>query len=122
VKGGFTSERGQHPAGVRVTHANRTKSAAAPVVIELGVPAGYSLVYEDLGQLQTAGVIRGYRVASDKITLKGDGLAAGQSLELIYRLIAQVPSSMRVARSQVYQAVLSGAGVEQGTEDVLTAK
>ena len=101
---------------------NQTKNKTAPVIVELGVPAGYYPAYEDLQQMQNAGVLRGFQIDNGKITVNLDGLDAGQKVELSYRVIANVPGSVRIPRSRVYQAITSGDWVEDGTAEMLVTR
>jgi CD109 antigen len=107
---------------VVATLINQTKDKTAPVIVELGVPAGYYPAYEDWQQLQDTGVVRGYQVEGTKIIVNLDGLDAGAKIELPYRLIANIPGSVRVPPSKVYQAITASDAVEAGTGEVLVVK
>jgi hypothetical protein len=107
---------------VVATLINQTKDKTAPVIVELGVPAGYYPAYEDWQQLQDTGVVRGYQVEGTKIIVNLDGLDAGAKIELPYRLIANIPGSVRVPPSKVYQAITASDAVEVGTGEVLVVK
>ncbi|NJO12882.1 MAG: hypothetical protein HC872_04795, partial [Gammaproteobacteria bacterium] len=79
---------------VRATIVNQTKNKTAPVIVELGVPAGYYPNYEDFQQMMNAGMIRGIQILDGKVVLNLDGLEAGQKIDLPYRLIANIPGSV----------------------------
>jgi hypothetical protein len=105
---------------VRATIVNQTKNKTAPVIVELGVPAGYFAYYDDLAQ--SSSYVRGVQIVDGKATINLDGMDAGQKIDLNYRVIANIPGSVRIPRSRVYQAISSGDAVEEGTGEVLVSK
>jgi uncharacterized protein YfaS (alpha-2-macroglobulin family) len=88
-------------ASVRVV--NNDPRDANMVVIDLGLPPGFSLMSEDFDALVDKGVIEKYSVAARQIIVYLERLAAKNPLEFSYRLRAKFPIKAATPASRVYR-------------------
>ena len=88
-------------ASVRVV--NNDPRAANMVVIDLGLPPGFSLMTEDFDKLVESKVIQKYTVAARQIIVYLDKLASRKPLEFSYRLRAKFPIKAATPASSVYR-------------------
>ena len=88
-------------ASVRVV--NNDPRAANMVVIDLGLPPGFSLMSEDFDKLVERKVIEKYSVAARQIIVYLDKLASKKPLEFSYRLRAKFPMKAATPASRVYR-------------------
>jgi len=88
-------------ASVRVV--NNDPRAANMVVIDLGLPPGFSLMSEDLDKLVERKAIEKYSVAARQIIVYLDKLASKKPLEFSYRLRAKFPMKAATPASRVYR-------------------
>jgi hypothetical protein len=86
---------------------NHAIARSGPVIAELGVPAGFYVLYDDLSSAQSAGQIGNYAINDNRLVISLNDLQAGQQVELKYRLIAQSPGRVRVPPSSIYPAVVT---------------
>ncbi len=73
------------------------------VVLDLGVPPGFSVVSEDLDAMIQAEKIEKYTVAGRQLIVYLDHLDAGATVALSYRLRAKVPLRAQTGPSRVYE-------------------
>jgi len=88
-------------ASVRVV--NNDPRDANMVVIDLGLPPGFSLMSEDLDKLVERKAIEKYSVAARQIIVYLDKLASKKPLEFSYRLRAKFPMKAATPASRVYR-------------------
>ncbi len=88
-------------ASVRVVNNDPRK--ANMVVIDLGLPPGFSLMSEDLDKLVERKVIEKYSVAARQIIVYLDELASKKPLAFSYRLRAKFPIKAATPASRVYR-------------------
>jgi uncharacterized protein YfaS (alpha-2-macroglobulin family) len=88
-------------ASVRVV--NNDPRDANMVVIDLGLPPGFTLLAEDLDRLVEDKVIEKYTVAARQIIVYLDRLASREPLEFSYRLRAKFPVKAATPASRVYR-------------------
>jgi hypothetical protein len=89
------------PATATVT--NRMKQAAAMVMLDLPVPAGFAAVPEDLAKRVEEGKIAKYEIQARRIVVYLRDLAPGKALELRYGLRATMPAQVTVPAARVYE-------------------
>ena len=82
---------------------NNDPRAANMVVIDLGLPPGFSLMSEDLDKLVERKAIEKYSVAARQIIVYLDKLASKKPLEFSYRLRAKFPMKAATPASRVYR-------------------
>jgi uncharacterized protein YfaS (alpha-2-macroglobulin family) len=88
-------------ATVRVL--NNDAREANMIVIDLGLPPGFTVLSEDLDKLVERGVIKKYTIAARQIIVYLDKLASHKPLELSYRLRARFPIRVATPASTVYR-------------------
>ena len=82
---------------------NTTKDSLKMLIVDLGIPPGFSPVTEDLEALKARGDIQKYQLTGRQIILYLDGIAAHQTLTFTYRLEAQYPVKVQGAEARVYE-------------------
>lgn len=88
--------------GVRAEIELLTRGAAGTVIVQLGLPPGFTPVTEDLDALVEAGQIERYELAGQQIILYLTNVRGGQVYSFPYRLQARYPLSAQTTASQVY--------------------
>jgi hypothetical protein len=88
-------------AAVRVV--NNDPREANMVVIDLGLPPGFTVLSEDLDKLVERKIIEKYTIAARQIIVYLDKLASRKPLELSYRLRAKFPIKAATPASTVYR-------------------
>jgi len=88
-------------ATVRVV--NNDPREANMVVIDLGLPPGFTVLSEDLDKLVERKTIEKYTIAARQIIVYLDKLASRKPLELSYRLRAKFPIKAATPASSVYR-------------------
>ncbi len=83
--------------------SNRMKQEAAMVMIDLPVPAGFSVASSDFEELLNKKAIARYQVSSGQVLVYLHGLAVGQPLELTYHLTATTPVKVSARGARVYE-------------------
>jgi uncharacterized protein YfaS (alpha-2-macroglobulin family) len=75
---------------------------ARMVLLDLGLPPGFTVLEEDLQALVAQGVIERFELAGQQIIVYLTDLPAGQPLSFQYRLQAKYPLRVQVPASQAY--------------------
>jgi hypothetical protein len=88
------------PVSAKVT--NRMTDAAAMVILELPVPAGFALDTEGFAKWKEMGIEK-YQVNGRSVVVYLRGLGAGQSLDMKYLLRATVPGKVSVPPARAYE-------------------
>ena len=73
------------------------------VIVDLGIPPGFSIITEDLDNLKEAGIISRYDIAGRQLILYVQQLESNKSLNLSYRAKAMYPIKAHSPKSQVYE-------------------
>ena len=107
-----------------VISVNAVLTAAADrptgqLVLELALPPGFSPIDTDWASLQDQGIVRSYQFTAAQIIVLLDGLPGRGTLTLDYRLRADLPGSVRVQPSRVYQAVAPDLASQSGAGQTL---
>jgi hypothetical protein len=89
--------------GVTARVGNAMKQAAAMVMAELPVPAGFAPRTEELSRLVTEGKIDRFEVEPRRIVVYLRELPAGGLQELTYRLEARLPVKITAPGARVYE-------------------
>jgi hypothetical protein len=87
---------------VTATVTNRMTDAAAMVILDLPVPAGFTPHTEDFDALKDK-MIEKYQVNGRSVVVYLRGLGAGQSLNLTYRLRATIAGKVSVPPARAYE-------------------
>jgi uncharacterized protein YfaS (alpha-2-macroglobulin family) len=96
-------------ASATVTVKNNLRQSANMVMIDLGIPPGFEVLAEDFQDLIGANVndkfghLTKFTVTAKQATLYLDGLRAGQSMTIKYRLKAKYPIKAKTFASKVYE-------------------
>jgi A-macroglobulin receptor len=100
-------DRAELPVGdtltATATVVNRQAQAAPMVVLDLPIPAGFTLAAEDLARLADAQTIARFQVTPRSAVLYLRDLKAGQVLKVPYRLRATMPVKVTVPAGRVYE-------------------
>jgi uncharacterized protein YfaS (alpha-2-macroglobulin family) len=89
---------------VTVQGRNQSKRAAAMVMVELPIPAGFVPVTDDLAALVTKGTAAKFQLEGNRILLYLRGLdPKAEPLQLKYRLQARMPVQIQVPAARVYE-------------------
>jgi uncharacterized protein YfaS (alpha-2-macroglobulin family) len=75
---------------------------AGTLLVDLGVPPGFSVIAEDLERLVESGVIQRYELTGRQIIVYLTDVVSGQPLALDYRLQARFPIRGQTPASQAY--------------------
>jgi len=96
-------------AGATATVKNNLPKSANMVMVDLGIPPGFDLLTEDLQTYQEQSISRqGGRLEKFNLTatqaiLYFDSIAAGDTVELSFRLRAKYPIRARTFPSRAYE-------------------
>jgi hypothetical protein len=83
--------------------SNHTQEAAPMVMVELPIPAGFSLEVAELDQLKEMGAIAKYQVQPTRVLIYLRELSAARSLALPYRLRARMAVDIHVPAARIYE-------------------
>jgi hypothetical protein len=87
----------------KVKVENTTDDHLKMLIVDLGVPPGFTPVTEDLEALKAKGNIQKYQLTGRQVILYLDGLAAHKTLTLTYKLEARYPVKVQGAEARVYE-------------------
>jgi len=87
----------------KVKVENTTGDHLKMLIVDLGVPPGFSPATEDLEALKAAKSIERYQLTGRQIILYLDGIAAHQTLTFTYKLEAKYPVKVQGAEARVYE-------------------
>jgi hypothetical protein len=87
----------------KVKVENTTADGLKMLIVDLGVPPGFSPSTEDLDALKAKGSIQKYQLTGRQIILYLDGIAAHQTLTFTYKLEAKYPVKVQGAEARVYE-------------------
>ncbi|MCD6309819.1 MAG: hypothetical protein J7M18_03835 [Candidatus Eremiobacteraeota bacterium] len=82
---------------------NNTRTIMNMVMIDLGIPPGFSLIPDNLNELVRQKKINKYNTTSRQIIIYLEKLAPGQKLKFSYQLKARFPLKAKTPESKVYQ-------------------
>ena len=88
--------------GVRANVELLGDHTAGTVIVDLGLPPGFTPVTGDLDKLVTSGQIDRYELTGRQVLLYVTGMANGQVHTFEYRLQAHYPAAVQTPGSQVY--------------------
>jgi len=78
------------------------EGVARMVLVDLGIPPGFSVLSEDLDRLVEKGVIARYELAGRQVIIYLENLSSQEALQFEYRLRARYPIKAKTPRSTVY--------------------
>lgn len=78
------------------------EGVARMVLVDLGIPPGFSVLSEDLDRLVERGVIARYELAGRQVIVYLENLSSEKALQFEYRLRARYPIKAKTPRSTVY--------------------
>jgi hypothetical protein len=85
------------------TIVNRMAQPAPMVILDLPIPAGFTLIAEDLSRQVTSGAIAKFQVNPRSAVVYLRQLEPAQPLKLTYRLKATMPVKVSVSPAQAYE-------------------
>jgi hypothetical protein len=88
---------------VKAKVTNRMDAAAAMVMLDLPVPAGFVPLLDDIEQLQEKGVAAKFQVLPQSVLVYLRELPAGKPLEVTYQLRATMPVNLTAAGARLYE-------------------
>ena len=88
--------------GVRANVELLGDQTAGTVIVDLGLPPGFTPVTGDLEELVTSGQIDRYELTGRQVLLYVTGMAVGQVHTFEYRMQAHYPAVVQAPGSQVY--------------------
>ncbi len=86
-----------------VTVGLRDVKPSSMIIVDLGIPPGFSLLSEDLERLKNNGAISKYSLTSRQAILYLDGLGPGQIMKFAYRLRARFPVKAKTPPALIYE-------------------
>ncbi len=86
-----------------ITVRNNTPVVTSMIVVDLGIPPGFSVEAEDLANLVESGTIAKYKLTGRQIIVYLEELKANQVVKLAYRLRAKFPIKAKTPQSRVYE-------------------
>ena len=92
---------------VNATVINHAAARSGPVMVELGVPAGFWVRSADLDAAQQTGKIGSVTVLDDRIVISINDLLPEQEIALRYQILAMYPGRVRAPSSTIYPAVVT---------------
>ncbi|MFP4499089.1 MAG: ankyrin repeat domain-containing protein [Vulcanimicrobiota bacterium] len=98
-----------------VTVKNNTKAAMKMVMVDLGIPPGFTVMTPDQGEY-VGGKFQKYNMTSRQMIIYVDTLKAGEDLKFKYRLKARYPLRAKTPESKAYQYY--NPGVEDKAQPV----
>ena len=88
--------------GVRADVELLGDKAAGTVIVDLGLPPGFTPLADDLDMLVTSGRVDRYELTGNQVLLYVTNMAAGQVYTFEYRLQARYPLAVQAPASRVY--------------------
>ncbi len=88
-------------ATVRIV--NNAPGATSMVVVDIGIPPGFSVISGDLQELVDAGTIDRFSLTGRQIIIYLERIDAGQEITFSYRLRARFPIRAKAPRSMAYE-------------------
>ncbi len=89
--------------GCKVTVTNNRPAAAKMVIVDLGLPPGFTVLTEDLNALVKDKVMEKYSLTGRQIIVYLREVPAEQPVTLKYRLMARFPIKAKAAKSVAYE-------------------
>lgn len=86
-----------------VTVRNNTPAVTSMIIVDLGVPPGFSVQAEDLANLVEQGTIQKYKLTGRQIIVYIEKLTANEVVKFAYHLRAKFPIKAKTPRSRVYE-------------------
>jgi hypothetical protein len=89
--------------GVTATVTNNRRGKAKMVIVDLGLPPGFTLIPDNLNRLVEKEVIEKYSTTGRQIIVYLREVALGQPIEISYQLLAKYPLQAKTPKSTVYE-------------------
>ena len=82
---------------------NKQPARADMVMVDLGIPPGFTVIIEDLEVAKNEGKIERYSLTGRQVTIYLDHLEAGEVLEMSIQMKSEFPLVAKSPKSSVYQ-------------------
>ncbi|MDP2896165.1 MAG: alpha-2-macroglobulin family protein [bacterium] len=102
-----------------VTVTNNRPAAAKMVILDLGLPPGFTVLTEDLNDLVEKGIMEKYSLTGRQIIVYLREVPANQPIALKYRLMARFPIKAKAAKSIAYEYYDPGVRDEAPPQEIL---
>jgi hypothetical protein len=102
-----------------VTVTNNRPVDAKMVIVDLGLPPGFTVLTEDLNDLAEKGVMEKYSLTGRQIIVYLREVPANQPIALKYRLMARFPIKAKAAKSVAYEYYDPSVRDEAPPEEIL---
>ena len=86
-----------------VSVENRTDRGMKMVIVDVGIPPGFTVLPDGLEKLVAAKTVQKFSLTGRQIIFYLDKLESGKPAELQYRLRAKYPIQAKTPRSRVYE-------------------
>ncbi len=88
---------------VRATVTNNRRGKAKMIIVDLGLPPGFTLMPDNLNSLVENQVIEKYSTTGRQIIVYLREVASGKPVEIKYQLLAKYPLKAKTPKSTVYE-------------------
>jgi alpha-2-macroglobulin-like protein len=102
-----------------VTVTNNRPADAKMVIVDLGLPPGFTVLAEDLNGLVEKGVMEKYSLTGRQIIVYLREVPSAQPVTLTYRLMARFPIKAKTAKSVAYEYYNPDVRDEAPPEEIL---
>ena len=89
--------------GCQVRVERPAPPTAEMVIVDVGIPAGFSPITSDLDKLVASGVIAKYSIPGRQVTLYVRSISPRQAFVASFRLVARYPVRAQAAPSKAYE-------------------
>jgi len=103
----------------KVAVTNNRPAAAKMVIVDLGLPPGFTVLAEDLNDLVEKGVMEKYSLTGRQIIVYLREVPAAQPIVLKYRLMARFPIKAKAAKSVAYEYYDPSVRDEAAPQEIL---
>ncbi|MHC4645741.1 MAG: MG2 domain-containing protein [Planctomycetota bacterium] len=108
--------------GVAATVTNNRRGKAKMVIVDLGLPPGFTLIPDNLNRLVEDQVIEKYSTTGRQIIVYLREVAHGKPVEIKYQLLAKYPLKAKTPKSVVYEYYNPEVKAETAPVQLLVSK
>jgi uncharacterized protein YfaS (alpha-2-macroglobulin family) len=105
-----------------VSVTNNRPAAAKMIIVDLGMPPGFTLMSEDFTKLVQNKTIQKFDVTGRQIIVYLDEIGADKTINLSYRLMAKYPLKAKTSKSTVYEYYDPSVRNESAPQQIVVTK
>jgi len=105
-----------------VAVTNNRPAAAKMIIVDLGMPPGFTLMTADLEKLVDEKTIEKFNLTGRQIIVYLDRIGANQTINLKYRLMAKYPIKAKTTKSAVYEYYDPDIRSESAPQEIVVMK